>query len=642
MTELHAAVGNRDMKRVKQLLGKKNAKIFLTSFDEECMLPITLAMRNDDNDMVQLLLEGYKQTKADINLKDKTGYTALHQSVTLCDDQVLVTLLSFPGLNVNVENDDGNTPLHYFCQKFKSPSCHDAFIAFRYKGANVNARNKNGETPLHKAIFNSSARIIMVNLLLKEGKADVNICNSQGETPLHYAVRLRRNDLVAALLKAGADSTISGMSKSGEHMTPWELAKQEKDADMIACFQQAIDLREWLHSINMEQYYMLFAQQDAFLLTLAHVQVPILKRMGVVNPDHAAKIAKEAQILGVKLSRGLSFNSSLSSGSDQDRTSRASGLTDEDLFSIDTRDITSLRDHLSRSGSSLELLTFSDLEFTENLSSGGFAKVYKAIYKGDTVAVKVLKSMPNASEVEEFRKEYAIMDAMRSPYVVKFYGAVLEPKLCMVMEFCGRGSLYHVLKDETQTIGWSQFFHFALQTVEGTAALHSWVPPIVHRDLKTLNLLVNDAWDVKVADFGLSRFNTNENMETLAQMRGTGAYCAPELFLGESFSAKSDIYSIGIILWELVARTITGQYQRPFGEFEYLKKDYQIMMQTSTQGLRPTIPPSTPKELASLIKQCVLQDVESRPSCEELAAHLRSLAKAWRDHPGDWEAALRV
>lgn len=110
-------------------------------------------------------------------------------------------------INVNIENEDKNTPLHYFCQKFRSPNCTDAFEIFIEKGANVSAQNNNGETPLHKAIFNNSVKVLMTSLLIKAG-ADVNRVNLLGETPLHYAVRLGREDLVAILLKGGADVNI--------------------------------------------------------------------------------------------------------------------------------------------------------------------------------------------------------------------------------------------------------------------------------------------------------------------------------------------------------------------------------------------------------------------------------------------------
>lgn len=80
---------------------------------------------------------------------------------------------------------------------------------------------------------------------------------------------------------------------------------------------------------------------------------------------------------------------------------------------------------------------------------------------------------------------------MRTPYVVNFYGACLSPKICLVLELCQRGSLYHVLNDSSIPIGWDKVFKFAKDMVLGIQTLHNWNPQIVHRDLKSLNLLVS-------------------------------------------------------------------------------------------------------------------------------------------------------
>ena len=92
----------------------------------------------------------------------------------------------------------------------------------------------------------------------------------------------------------------------------------------------------------------------------------------------------------------------------------------------------------------------------------------------------------------------------------------------MVMELASRKSLFHVLNREGLIIGWPQALEWGAQSAAGTATLHKH--DIVHRDLKSLNLLVTQDWIVKVADFGLARFNNEGNLETLNKMRGTMAY----------------------------------------------------------------------------------------------------------------------
>ncbi len=81
--------------------------------------------------------------------------------------------------------------------------------------------------------------------------------------------------------------------------------------------------------------------------------------------------------------------------------------------------------------------------------------------------------------------------SLRSTNVVYFYGAVIEPKICMVLEFCSRGSLYDVLKDESNVVDWPKVIKIITDAVKGVSCLHNWKPQIVHRDLKSLNLLVH-------------------------------------------------------------------------------------------------------------------------------------------------------
>ena len=169
-----------------------------------------------------------------------------------------------------------------------------------------------------------------------------------------------------------------------------------------------------------------------------------------------------------------------------------------------------------------------------------------------------------------------------------------------------------------------------LQMASALQHLHS--RGIAHMDVKPDNIYSTEDGQFKLGDFGLSRFNTDTQKETLAKMRGTFAYCAPgkkcrqsttdptEVYRGEPFSTKADVFSIGIVLWELVVRCIKREYQRPYQEFPNLCFDFQIIIQTAKKGLRPTIPESTPQELSDLMKACWAPESAGRPSCTEIIA----------------------
>jgi ankyrin repeat protein len=623
-SELHLAVEQHDIKKLKKLLSKpKKMRLQLMSYDHDGQTPLTSALRNNDVEIVDLLLLAYKEAKVDINTKDKNGYTALHQAVQ-SDDQILIRILRVEGIDVDVENADKNRPLHYFCQKFKSPNCSEPFQLFVEKGCNVNAQNNNGETPLHKAIFNSSVRLMMVDLLLKNG-ADVNLLNNLGESALHYAVRLGRDDLVSVLLRAGADVTIAG---SKEKKTPYQLALDEQHKEMAARIRKHKELLDWLHELQLDMYSTNFVKEELFLDILVDIEEKTLEKMGIAT-GHRLKIMKACKAL-----KGL-----IAEATKTKETPKEESVLEDDGNEHSEAAVSSLRKDLlalKHSGPA-PIINDSELEFTEKLGAGASGKVYKGLYKGDEVAIKVLKSMTETKEIEEFKKEFMIMSAIRSKSVVYFYGAVLSPRLCMVMEYCSRGSLYHVITSDKYDIGWDKVFRFAMETTRGIAELHNADPPIMHRDLKSLNLLVNEKWEIKVCDFGLSRFNTDSNLKTLVQMRGTFAYCAPEVYFGEQFSTKSDVYSIGMVFWELVTRCILGHYERPFGEFKNLQFDFQIIIQTAKKGLRPTIPATCPEGWKNLITDCFDHSTEKRPSCNEIITRIEELYNDWQANPETWE-----
>eukprot|EP01133_Synstelium_polycarpum_P005972 gene5972-6917_t len=242
-----------------------------------------------------------------------------------------------------------------------------------------------------------------------------------------------------------------------------------------------------------------------------------------------------------------------------------------------------------------------EIVFLNKLGEGTSAKVYKATWRNQEVAVKILKNTPEQQKLLDFLKELEIMSSLRSPHVVYFYGMVIQPKICMIMEYCSNQTLYHLMHT-SMDFTWDWVLKFSIEMVKGIKCLHNWKPVIVHRDLKSLNLLVSDNWTIKVADFGLSRFATAKSA-SIRKTRGTYAYCAPEVFFGD-FTVKGDIFSIGIIMWELVIRCMKAKYERPFSEYKHIQYDFQILIQTSKHNLRPTIPPNCPELFTTLITQC--------------------------------------
>lgn len=282
-----------------------------------------------------------------------------------------------------------------------------------------------------------------------------------------------------------------------------------------------------------------------------------------------------------------------------------------------------------------------ELKFLEKLGSGRSAKVYKGLYKDETVAIKVLKPLLDEKELRNFKGELDIMRSIHSEHVVKFYGGCFDPKICLVMEYCSNGSLYHLQQRENLDIGWDMCFRLLIETITGIVALHAENPPIVHRDLKSLNLLVNSENRVKVCDFGLSRYTQGSgDNSTLGKLRGTYAYSAPEVYHGKPYSTKSDVYSIGVIMWELVARVINKSYLRPYKEYKHLRIDFQIIIASAKKGIRPTIPASCPNSLRGLIVRCWDALPEPRPTAEEALAELQKIHEEYMANKPAWDSIL--
>ncbi|EGC38423.1 hypothetical protein DICPUDRAFT_148930 [Dictyostelium purpureum] len=277
-----------------------------------------------------------------------------------------------------------------------------------------------------------------------------------------------------------------------------------------------------------------------------------------------------------------------------------------------------------------------DLKYTCKLGSSAFGKMYKGVYKSNKVSIKIFGQV----RLEEFINEYNIMQSVRSPFLIKFYGIVLEPRLCLVLEYCGRDSLYHLMSSAKGMVdfSWSRFLQFTMQISLGVQSLHN--RKMVHRGITSLNLFVNEDWECKVSNYGKYRFNPFNGSHR------TNAFCSPESAENENddldsnpLLLKEDIYAIGIVIWELISRMVHGEYQHPYSEYDFIKNDFQIMLH-SKNGLRPTLPPhQTPEEIQSLYLECVDQDPSKRPSINQLIDKLNNLRQLYLK--SNWDKFLK-
>ncbi|KAK7388003.1 hypothetical protein VNO78_22803 [Psophocarpus tetragonolobus] len=265
-------------------------------------------------------------------------------------------------------------------------------------------------------------------------------------------------------------------------------------------------------------------------------------------------------------------------------------------------------------------ILWEDLTIGEQIGQGSCGTVYHALWYGSDVAVKVFSKQEYSDDVIlSFRQEVSVMKRLRHPNILLFMGAVTSPqRLCIVTEFLPRGSLCRLLHRNTSKLDWRRRVHMALDIARGVNYLHHCNPPIIHRDLKSSNLLVDRNWTVKVGDFGLSRLK-HETYLTTKTGRGTPQWMAPEVLRNEPSDEKSDVYSFGVILWEIATEKI------PWDNLNSM----QVIGAVGFMNQRLEIPKNVDPRWASIIESCWHSDPACRPTFPELLERLRELQKQY-------------
>ncbi|XP_022893952.1 serine/threonine-protein kinase CTR1-like [Olea europaea var. sylvestris] len=261
-------------------------------------------------------------------------------------------------------------------------------------------------------------------------------------------------------------------------------------------------------------------------------------------------------------------------------------------------------------------IRWEDLYLREEIGQGSFAVVYRGIWNECDVAVKVYSGYQYGEEtLSDCKKEIHIMRKLRHPNVVLFMGAVCsEEKLAMVTEFLPRGSLFKTLHKNNQSLDMRRRLKMALDVARGMNYLHHRNPPIVHRDLKSSNLLVDKSWTVKVGDFGLSKLK-NATFLTAKSGRGTPQWMAPEVLRNEPSTEKSDIFSFGVVLWELVTESI------PWNDLNSL----QVVGVVGFMDRRLDLPENLDPRVSSIIGDCWQSNQQHRPSFEDIIHRMTEL-----------------
>ncbi|KAJ9703837.1 hypothetical protein PVL29_005208 [Vitis rotundifolia] len=254
------------------------------------------------------------------------------------------------------------------------------------------------------------------------------------------------------------------------------------------------------------------------------------------------------------------------------------------------------------------------LTLENKVASGSYGDLFKGTYRSQEVAIKILKpESVNTDMLREFSQEVYIMRKIRHKNVVQFIGACTRPpNLCIITEFMSRGSVYDFLHKQRGAFKLPSLLKVAIDVAKGMNYLHE--NNIIHRDLKTANLLMDENDVVKVADFGVARVQTQSGVMTAET--GTYRWMAPEVIEHRPYNHKADVFSFGIVLWELLT-----------GELPYsILTPLQAAVGVVQKGLRPTVPKHTHPKIAGLLERCWWQDPTLRPDFSTILEILQQLA----------------
>ncbi|XP_069956486.1 mitogen-activated protein kinase kinase kinase 10-like isoform X2 [Cherax quadricarinatus] len=272
-------------------------------------------------------------------------------------------------------------------------------------------------------------------------------------------------------------------------------------------------------------------------------------------------------------------------------------------------------------------IDFNELELEEVIGVGGFGKVYRGLWRGEEVAVKAARQDPDEDisvTIENVQQEAKLFWLLKHENIVALKGACLvEPNLCLVMEYARGGSLNRVLQ-QRKAIGPSVLTDWAIQIARGMNYLHNQAPVrIIHRDLKSSNVLLSESIDknelqfktLKITDFGLAR---EVSKTTRMSAAGTYAWMAPEVIKTSTFSKASDVWSYGVVLWEL----LTGE--SPYKGIDTLAIAYGVAM----NKLWLHIPSTVPTNWRKLMEGCWELDPHARPVFEEILSKLDEISRS--------------
>lgn len=262
-------------------------------------------------------------------------------------------------------------------------------------------------------------------------------------------------------------------------------------------------------------------------------------------------------------------------------------------------------------------------ELQSLIGAGGMANVYKAVdlRTGQTVAVKVLREeyAHDQDLVRRFKNESKAISILNHPNIVKVYDVSVSEKLqYIVMEYIDGITLKEYLNQRGGKITWRETVHFIVQILG--ALQHAHENGVVHRDVKPQNIMLLSSGELKMMDFGIARISRAENQLVTGKAMGSVHYISPEQAKGDLTDAKSDIYSVGVMMYEMLSGTL------PFSSGSVV----EVAIQQISETPRPLaeLAPDVPHALIEITERAMAKNPEQRyANAAEMLADIEKFKK---------------
>ncbi|KAK9059308.1 hypothetical protein SSX86_021927 [Deinandra increscens subsp. villosa] len=299
--------------------------------------------------------------------------------------------------------------------------------------------------------------------------------------------------------------------------------------------------------------------------------------------------------------------------------------------------------HVAMTLFSIEQLRKATNNYSEEniIGRGGYGVVYKGVLSDNRVVAIKKSKIVDGSQAEQFINEVLILTQVIHRNVVNLLGCCLEEEVpILVYEFISNDTLYHHIHSRMggmSWLSWENRLRIAIEAAGALAYLHSeTIMPIIHRDVKSANILLDDNYTAKIADFGASRLVPLDHEQVTTLIQGTLGYLDPEYFNTSQLTEKSDVYSFGMVLAELV----TGK--KPIGvDRSNVQKNLATYFVSSIKENRlydivepQMLREATPKQIQAvgdLVKRCLSLQGNDRPTMKEVVVELDTLRKFTTD-----------